>query len=50
MLIELGFLSSPVDLKQLRDPQWRQSAVNGIRNALQAWVSDDAADALLRRK
>jgi N-acetylmuramoyl-L-alanine amidase len=50
VLLELGFLSSPRDLKRLRDPEWRQSAAIGIRNALQAWARQDAADALLLRK
>ncbi len=50
VLIELGYLSSPRDLKRLRDPAWRQRAANGVRAALQAWAAEDAADALLARK
>ncbi|MGR3342556.1 MAG: N-acetylmuramoyl-L-alanine amidase [Paracoccaceae bacterium] len=50
VLIELGYLSSPHDLKRLRDPEWRQRAANGVRAALQAWAVEDAADALLLRK
>jgi len=50
VLLELGFLSSPRDLKRLRDPDWRNSAAIGIRDGLQAWARQDAADALLLRK
>ena len=43
VLIEIGFLSSPRDLKNLRDPEWRQGMARGIRNGLQAWRIGDAA-------
>jgi len=50
VLLELGFLSSPRDLKRLRDPDWRKFAAIGVRDGLQAWARQDAADALLLRK
>lgn len=42
VLVELGFLSSKVDRDRLVDPDWRASAVRGLRKALLAWVEDDA--------
>ncbi len=50
VLIELGFISSPVDLMQLEDPQWRSRAAGGIVQALRAWAAEDAARARLRRR
>ena len=50
VLIELGFLSSPRDLKRLRDEAWRMRAAEGIRDALSDWAISDAADASLLRK
>lgn len=50
VLIELGFLSSPRDLKKLRDKDWRLHAGEGIRNGLQLWAVEDAAQALLLRQ
>ncbi len=43
ILIEIGFLSSPRDLKNLQDALWRQGMAEGIRNGLNAWRVDDAA-------
>ncbi len=50
VLIEIGFLSSPKDLKRLTSPDWRKDAASGIRDALQYWALQDAAKADLRRK
>lgn len=50
VLLELGFISSPKDRKRLTDPKWRKKAAAGIRDALQKWAVEDAADALLLRK
>jgi len=50
VLVELGFLSSPRDRKNLSDPKWRLRAAKGIRNALLNWAREDAAQALLLRK
>lgn len=43
VLIEVGFMSSPRDLKNLRNPEWRASMADGIRDALQIWAVEDAA-------
>lgn len=43
VLVEIGFLSSPRDLKNLRNPEWRARMARGIRNGLQAWREADAA-------
>ena len=43
VLIEIGFLSSPRDLKNLQDPDWRARMAQGIRNGLMAWRDADLA-------
>jgi N-acetylmuramoyl-L-alanine amidase len=43
VLIEIGFLSSPRDLKNLQDAAWRADMARSIRNGLQAWQRSDAA-------
>lgn len=50
VLIELGFLSSKFDRENLADEDWRALAAEGIRDALQQWMVDDAAEALLLRQ
>ena len=50
VLIELGFLSTQGDLKNLTDPVWRAGMAAGIRDGLQAWALEDAALARLRRQ
>jgi N-acetylmuramoyl-L-alanine amidase len=50
VLIEVGFLSSPRDARNLKDPAWRLGMARGIRDGLQAWAIDDIARAELRRK
>jgi len=49
-LIELGFMSSPRDLADLQDADWRARMAEGIVAGLRAWVDDDAARAPLRRR
>ncbi|TCO69794.1 N-acetylmuramoyl-L-alanine amidase [Rhodovulum euryhalinum] len=50
VLVELGFLSSETDRRNLASPDWRARAVSGIAGALEAWAAADAAQAgLLRR-
>ncbi len=49
-LVELGFLSSPRDLAELRDPAWRERLAGGIVEALRAWAVEDAAEAALLRQ
>ena len=43
VLVELGFLSSPRDLKNLKNPEWRSTMARGIRQGLQAWRQQDLA-------
>ncbi len=43
VLVEIGFLSSPRDLNNLKDPEWRVRMARGIRNGLNAWRKEDAA-------
>jgi len=43
VLIEIGFLSSPRDLKNLTDSDWRAGMAGGIRNGLENWRALDAA-------
>lgn len=43
VLIEIGFLSSPRDLKNLSNPAWRLQIAEGIRAGLQVWRQDDLA-------
>jgi len=50
VLIEIGFLSNPQDLKNLSSPEWRIKAASGIRAALVEWAARDAARAQLRRQ
>lgn len=50
VLVEIGFLSSKRDLKNLIDPDWRAKAVRGILNGLITWrAEDDARRALVRQ-
>ncbi len=50
VLLELGFLSSPRDLENLIDPEWRAKVADGISDALKAWsIADAAAVDLLRQ-
>ncbi|WP_457645765.1 N-acetylmuramoyl-L-alanine amidase [Profundibacter sp.] len=50
VLIEIGFMSNPDDLKNLSTPQWRAKAAEGIRAGLVEWMEEDAAEAGLRRQ
>ena len=50
VLLEVGFLSTDNDLKNLNDPIWRQGMAAGIRDGVMAWRDEDAALAPLRRK
>lgn len=50
VLLEVGFLSTDDDLKNLSDPIWRQGMAAGIRDGLIAWRDEDTALAPLRRK
>lgn len=50
VLLEVGFLSTEADLKNLQDPFWRQGMAAGIRDGLVAWRNEDIALEPLRRK
>lgn len=50
VLIEIGFLSSPRDLGNLRDAAWRQRMAEGIRAGLEVWRRDDTARRALSRQ
>jgi N-acetylmuramoyl-L-alanine amidase len=41
VLVELGFLSSPRDLQNIRNPEWRVGMAQGIVDGLQKWRQDD---------
>ncbi|SEP55006.1 N-acetylmuramoyl-L-alanine amidase [Thalassovita taeanensis] len=43
LLLEVGFMSSPRDLKNLSNTQWRIGMAAAIRDGLRAWVAEDAA-------
>ncbi len=41
VLVELGFLSSPRDFKNISDPDWRASMARGLVQGLENWRQDD---------
>ncbi len=43
VLVELGFLSAPRDLANLRDPVWRSVMVGAMADAILKWRDTDAA-------
>lgn len=50
VLIEIGFLSSERDLKNLRDPVWRSVMVGAMADAILTWRDRDTALAPLVRQ
>jgi N-acetylmuramoyl-L-alanine amidase len=50
VLIEIGFMSSPRDLDNLQNPEWRASMAQGIRNGLLDWHKNDLAQRALVRQ
>ena len=50
VLLELGFLSSEKDRKNLQNPEWRGIMAASIRDAIFAWRQADAATADLVRQ
>jgi N-acetylmuramoyl-L-alanine amidase len=50
VLIELGFLSSVQDLRNLQDPAWRAGMAAGIGNGIAQWALEDEALSRLRRQ
>ncbi len=49
-LVEVGFLSSARDRERLQDAAWRARMAEAQADALEAWVSAEAAQAGLRRR
>lgn len=41
VLVELGFLSSPRDLKNIENPEWRRGMARGIVDGLKKWRQED---------
>ena len=50
VLIEVGFLSSPRDRANLRDPEWRNLIFSALVQAIIAWRADDLATHPLARQ
>ncbi|WP_444789321.1 N-acetylmuramoyl-L-alanine amidase [Roseinatronobacter sp. NSM] len=50
VLIELGFMSSPRDMANLRDPDWISRMAGAIADAIETWLREDQAQSLLRRQ
>ncbi len=50
VLVEVGYLSTPQELQNLRDPAWRAGMAAGLRDGLLDWAVEDAALAGLRRQ
>ncbi|MFK7762914.1 MAG: N-acetylmuramoyl-L-alanine amidase [Roseobacter sp.] len=50
VLVEVGFLSSPRDLANLRDPAWRRGMVAAMGDAILHWQAQDSQRQALLRK
>ena len=50
ILIEVGFMSTKSDLDKLKSPIWRKKFIDGLRRAIQRWISEDKVDAIRRRQ
>jgi N-acetylmuramoyl-L-alanine amidase len=50
VLMELGFMSNPRDLANLRDPEWMERMAEALADALELWHLRDQAQAPLRRR
>lgn len=50
ILVEVGFMSSPRDLANLRDPVWRALMVQAMHDAILKWRADDLATRPLVRQ
>ncbi|WP_308917315.1 N-acetylmuramoyl-L-alanine amidase [Jannaschia sp. LMIT008] len=45
LLLELGFMSDPRDLRNIQDPVWRAIMAQAIADGIAAWTLDDAVAA-----
>ncbi|WP_300436886.1 N-acetylmuramoyl-L-alanine amidase [uncultured Mameliella sp.] len=50
VLVELGFLSTEQDRRNLQDPVWRTGMARGLRDGIAAWALEDEALSRLRRQ
>lgn len=50
ILLEVGFMSSPRDLANLQDADWRARMIGALMNGLLTWVDEEAQRAVLRRR
>ncbi len=50
ILLEVGFMSSPRDLADLQDAEWRAAMARSVVEALQRWAAEEAASSALRRR
>ncbi len=48
-LLELGYLSSASDLKNLQNPDWQLEMETAVDRAINVWAKEDAAQAALVR-
>ncbi|WP_238321714.1 N-acetylmuramoyl-L-alanine amidase [Halocynthiibacter namhaensis] len=50
VLIELGFMNNPSDLRRIQSREWEAAMTVAISKALQIWMLEDAAEAQLLRQ
>ena len=50
VLVELGYLSSPSDRRNMLDPASRKRMAAAMLQAIEKWAKEDAAQALLLRQ
>jgi len=50
ILVELGYMSNPNDLANIRDPDWRARMQAAMVEAVLTWAEDDAARMTLARQ
>lgn len=43
VLLEIGFMSSERDLRNIANPDWRKSMAEALRDGIQAWMITDAS-------
>lgn len=50
VLLELGFMSDPEDMDNLRSVDWRSRMAAAVSDGIEAWAIEDAAEALRLRQ